>query len=410
MPVPESNARLKILYHHRTASRDGQAVHIEELVSALRKLGCEVIVVEPPSTATAGFGADAKGLSNLRRLLPKAAGELLELGYNWFAYRRLKRACLEHRPHVLYERHNLYLLAGKWLKRRFKLPYLLEVNAPIALERSQHGGLALPVLAHRLEVSAWKAADVVLPVTGVLADMLVEQGVRRERIVVIPNGIDLAAFEAAPRRDEAKKRLGLHGRLVLGFAGFVRAWHGLEQVIDFIGEARRPELLLFVVGDGPARDALMQRALDRGVAAQVRFTGIVQRKDIPAHLAAFDIALQPAATAYASPLKLFEYLAAGCAIVAPRQANLQEVLTHDENALLFPVDQAGALGETIARLVADSALRERLGSSARKTIARGRYTWDGNADRVVRQAERLLAEARRASGEGLSRAEMAAKS
>jgi glycosyltransferase involved in cell wall biosynthesis len=154
----------------------------------------------------------------------------------------------------------------------------------------------------------------------------------------------------------------------------------------------------------------MQRALDRGVAAQVRFTGIVQRKDIPAHLAAFDIALQPAATAYASPLKLFEYLAAGSAIVAPRQANLQEMLTHDENALLFPIDEAGALGATIGRLVADPALRERLGSSARKTIARGRYTWDGNADRVVRQAERLLAETRRASGEGLSRAEMAAKS
>src|SRR6185295_3699225 len=194
-PVPENNARLKVLYHHRTASRDGQAVHIEEMVSALRKLGCEVIVVEPPSTAGAHFGADARGLSSLRRLLPKAAGELLEVGYNWFAYRRLKRAYRVHRPDVLYERHNLYLLAGKWLRRRFKLPYLLEVNAPIALERSRHGGLALPGLARRLEASVWNAADAVLPVTAVLAEMLVEQGVERERIVVIPNGIDLGAFE-----------------------------------------------------------------------------------------------------------------------------------------------------------------------------------------------------------------------
>ena len=306
--MPENNARLKILYHHRTASRDGQAVHIEELISALRQLGCELIVVEPPSTAGARFGADAKGVSALRRLLPKAAGELLELGYNWLAYRRLRRAYLEHRPHALYERHNLYLLAGKWLKRRFNLPYLLEVNAPIALERSQHGGLGLPGLARRLERAAWKAADVVLPVTAVLADMLVAQGVERERIVVIPNGIDLAAFELAPARDEAKKRLGVEGRLVLGFAGFVRAWHGLDQVIDFIAEARRPDLLLFVVGDGPACAALMQRARELGVAAQVRFAGIVERKDIPAHLAAFDIALQPAATPYASPLKLLSLI------------------------------------------------------------------------------------------------------
>jgi glycosyltransferase involved in cell wall biosynthesis len=407
--VRETSARLKILYHHRTASRDGQAVHIEELVSALRRLGCELIVVEPPSTAAARFGADAKGLSSLRRLLPKAAGELLELGYNWLAYRRLKRAYLEHRPHVLYERHNLYLLAGKWLKRRFRLPYLLEVNAPIALERSQHGGLGLPALARRLEASVWKAADVLLPVTAVLADMLVAQGVKRERIMVIPNGIDLAAFEAAPPRDAAKRRLGIDGRLVLGFAGFVRAWHGLDQVIDFIAEARRPELLLFVVGDGPACEALMQRARDRGVAAQVTLAGIVERNDIPAHLAAFDIALQPAATPYASPLKLFEYLAAGCAIVAPRQPNLEEVLEHGENALLFSADEAGAFGESIGRLVADPALRERLGSNAKGTIARGRFTWTGNAERVMRQAQRLLADERQASGKALGAAELVAR-
>jgi glycosyltransferase involved in cell wall biosynthesis len=388
MPVPERSARLKILYHHRTASRDGQAVHIEEMASALRKRGCEVIMVEPPSTAIARFGAEAKGMANLRRFLPKALGELLEVGYNWLAYRRLKRAYLKHRPHVLYERHNLYLLAGKWLRRRFGLPYLLEVNSPLALTRSQHGGLGLPGLARRLEVSAWKAADVVLPVSGVLADMLVEQGVKRERIVVIPNGVDTAAFEAAPPRDEAKKRLDLDGHLVLGFTGFVRAWHGLDQVIDIIAEARRAELLLFVVGDGPACEALRQRARDRGVASQVRFAGLVERKDIPACLAAFDIALQPAAVPHASPLKLFEYLAAGCAVVAPRQPNLEEVLTDGENALLFSVNKAGALGEAIGRLIADSALRERLGANAKQLIVRGGYSWRRNADRVIRQALR----------------------
>lgn len=381
---------LKILYHHRTASRDGQAVHIEEMVAALRLSGCEVIVVQPAVTASARFGADPTALSRMRRYLPKFVGELCELAYNVIAYRRLRRAYLEHRPDVLYERHNLYLLAGSWLAGRFKLPYLLEVNSPIALERAQHGGLAARRLARALEVSVWKSADVLLPVTRVLANILAEHGVPRDRMEVIPNGIDADAFAGLPPREEAKIHLQLDGRLVLGFAGFVRPWHGLELVIEFIAQARRPDLLLLIVGDGPARASLMRHAERHGVSRQVRFSGVVPREQMPSHLAAFDIALQPGATPYASPLKLFEYLAAGCAIVAPRQANLVEVLDDGHNALLFTPDDSDALGSALTRLVASPALRERLGAAGRETARR--YTWTGNAERVVREARRLCAE------------------
>jgi hypothetical protein len=100
MPVPEANPRLKILYHHRTASRDGQAVHIEDMVCGLHGAGCEVVIVEPPSTGAANFGIESKVVSGLRRLLPKVAGD----AYNWLAYRRPKRAYLQHRADVLYER------------------------------------------------------------------------------------------------------------------------------------------------------------------------------------------------------------------------------------------------------------------------------------------------------------------
>ena len=387
--MPDTPRKLKILYHHRTASRDGQAVHIAEMIRALREAGCEVIVVEPPQTARAEFGEEARFASLLRRLLPKFLGELLELAYNVVAYRRLKRAYLAHRPDVLYERHNLYLLAGKWLKRRFGIPYLLEVNAPIARERSAHGGLAFPGLAQRLEVSTWKSADVVLPVTHVLAGILASHHVPRERIHVIPNAIDPKQFDTLPSRDHAKAALGLQGRLVLGFAGFVRTWHGLEQVIDFIAEAGQAELFLLVVGDGPAREQLLAHARRKGVERQVRLTGVVERERIPSLLAAFDIGLQPAATAYASPLKLFEYMAAGCAILAPRQANLAEVLSDEENCLMFNRDADGAFAAALKRLVGDSALRERLGRTARATITQRGHTWAGNARRVIHAAEQI---------------------
>ena len=107
----------------------------------------------------------------------------------------------------------------------------------------------------------------------------------------------------------------------------MRDWNGLEPVIDQLARTDGQRWFLLVVGDGPARAALEERARDLGVATRVRFTGVVRREEIPALVSAFDIALQPAANPYASPLKLFEYLALGRAIVAPDQPNIREVLT-----------------------------------------------------------------------------------
>src|SRR5258708_31793052 len=122
---------MKILYHHRVGSRDGQAVHIEEIVTALRDLGHEVLVVGPGMTERAEFGSDSGAIATLKRLLPRSLYELLELAYGGIAFLRLWRVYRHHRPDVLYERYNLYLLAGVWLKRLTGMPMLLEVNSPL---------------------------------------------------------------------------------------------------------------------------------------------------------------------------------------------------------------------------------------------------------------------------------------
>jgi glycosyltransferase involved in cell wall biosynthesis len=383
---------MKILYHHRTGSRDGQAVHIEELIAALRRIGVEVVVVEPPLVEGQQFGGESRLATRLRRLLPRSLYELAEVAYNVPVYWRLRRAYRAHRPDALYERHNLYLLAGAWLRRRYGLPYLLEVNAPLAAERGTHDGLALPALAHAAESAVWKAADVVLPVTGVLRDLLAADGVPGDRMTVVPNGIDLDRFDTAPPRAAAQAALGLDGRVVLGFTGFVRPWHGLDQAIEFLSRPEGAEAMLLVVGDGPARAALEAQARHLGVADRVRFTGVVARDHVPAHVAAFDIALQPAATPYASPLKLFEYMALGLPIVAPAQPNLQEVLRDGEDALLFDPARSDALQAALARLVADAPLRERLGANARRTLLARGYTWVRNAERVVALVQRARAD------------------
>jgi hypothetical protein len=146
---------MKILYHHRTASKDGQAVHIEEMIAALRDQGHEVKVVAPAASDDGKMGGGVGWVHKLRNSLPNAIYELLELTYSLVAYRALAAAAREFKPDVLYERYNLFLLAGLMLKRRLGIPMLLEVNSPLVQERMQHsGGLALPWLARWAEGTA----------------------------------------------------------------------------------------------------------------------------------------------------------------------------------------------------------------------------------------------------------------
>ncbi|MBI5430593.1 MAG: glycosyltransferase family 4 protein [Nitrosomonadales bacterium] len=382
---------MKILYHHRIRSKDGQYVHIEEMIEALRALGHEVIVVAPPSLENEAFGADAGLVHWMKRHLPHFIYELMEFAYSIIAYLRLRRAILDHRPDCLYERYNLFMPAGIWIKRRFGLPMLLEINSPLYQERAQYDGIALKRFARWTEQYTWRGADCVLPVTRVLGDMVAAAGVPAERICVIPNGINLKRFGSAPETEAAKRALGLQGKMVLGFTGFVRDWHGLDDVIDLIARDDAHMLrYLLVVGDGPARASLEAQARRLGIADRLIFTGIIERDEVARHVAAFDIALQPAVVSYASPLKLFEYLMLGRAIVAPSQPNIMEILSDGKNAALFESKQPGALAAAIERVSRDAELRRRIAGGARASIEEQGLTWHRNAERVSEKFNELL--------------------
>ena len=369
---------MRILYSHRVQSRDGQSVHIEELVAALRGLGHEVMVVGPGFYEQAGFGGESRLVAWIRARLPAVVGELAELLYNIPAWWRLRSAFHRFRPDLIYERYNLYYLAGTWLARRHGVKLFLEVNAPLAEERARFGQLRLRWLAGALERFVWRSATKVLAVTGVLQRTIAAAGVPPERIAVVPNGIDPGQFSGLPAREAGD------GAPVLGFVGFVREWHGLDAVIAAMAAERDgPRLRLVVVGDGPAREALEAQAAALSLADRVTFTGLQPREAIPGLVAGFDIALQPLVVSYASPLKIFEYMAAGRAIVAPDQPNIREVLRDGETAVLFDPTEAGAMWRAIQRLAGDAALRRRMGDAARGEIARRDYTWRGNAARVM---------------------------
>lgn len=375
---------MKILYHHRTKAADGQYVHIAEMTTALASLAHELVIMGPgergPRRMDAGFG----GGVSLRTRLPGWLYEALEFGYSAVALWRLWRAWRRHRPDAIYERYNLFCPAGVWLKRLTGLPLVMEINAPLLEERSSHGGLVLKRLARWTEHSAWRGADICLPVTDVLARHVAATGVPPGRICTIPNGVSGAFLDGLADGAAIRRRFGLHGRLVLGFTGFVRPWHAMDRAVRLLADGRLPpNAHLLIVGDGPALPELRALATALKVTDKVTFAGVAQREEMPSYVAAFDIALQPYAVAYASPLKLFEYMALGRPVVAPAQPNIQEILTHGTDALLFDPDDADGFAASIARLANDATLRQRLGAAGRETLLARKLTWRRNAEQVT---------------------------
>jgi glycosyltransferase involved in cell wall biosynthesis len=275
---------LRILYSHRIQSRDGQSIHIEEMVAALRALGHEVVLVGPRLYQHAQFGGESRLIAAARARLPAWLGTLAELAYNIPAFLRLQRVARRFQPDLIYERYNLFYLGGTWLARRTGAKLFLEVNAPLAEERARFGRLGLPGLAYWLEGFLWRSADKVIAVTGVMKRIIQQANVPAHRIEIVPNGINPAEFANAPRRSAR------HERTVLGFVGFVRDWHGLDSVIDAMAEARDTPMELLVVGDGPARADLEAQARRLRIADRVRFTGLRLREEVPGLIAEFDIA------------------------------------------------------------------------------------------------------------------------
>jgi glycosyltransferase involved in cell wall biosynthesis len=391
----------RILYHHRTQALDGQRVHIREIQQALRGLGHEVIEVAPlAGTESAGEritpSLQRRLLSAIAEHTPAGMYEVVELAYNLSAYRRLAKTIRSTKPDFIYERHAVNTVAGAWVARRFGIPLFLEVNSPLADEKKALGKLMFYRTARHLERYAISNATRTLAVTGVLKRMLLAStGVAESRVRVIQNGVDVQRFEAAAaQRHAVRQRWGVDSDVVIGAVGFFREWHGIDGAIRAVRRMRELKIAarLVLVGDGPVVPAL--RDLTRALALEDRITflGSVPHQEVPGLVAATDVMLIPRAVEYASPLKLFEYMASQKAIIAPRQPNLEEILSDGVDVLFFTPEVQSELEAALLRLVQDERLRHDLGHAARRTIDRKNLTWAGNAARIVQAFEEVRGE------------------
>jgi glycosyltransferase involved in cell wall biosynthesis len=342
----------------------GASVHVAELTGALAREGAEVLLLvariepgapDPPQGVTVEpLPGPGKGASAAERVSAEPDRQA------WLED-RLERFA----PGALYERLALHSAAGAAAAFRLEIPHLVELNAPLLAEATRYRGLAMPDVADLLERSVLRGADLVLAVSGPLARYARARGA--QRVAVCPNGVDVERFAPVAARS-------LHPPAAV-FTGTLRPWHGVETLAEAWRMLGPAAPALTVVGDGPGRPLLE--------AVGARVTGALPHGRVPAALAAADIGIAPYAAdapPYFSPLKLFEYLAAGLAVVAAAIPGVTEVVD-ERSAVLVPPGDPEALAQAVASLAADPPGRERLGRAGR--LLAERHTWAHRARAII---------------------------
>jgi glycosyltransferase involved in cell wall biosynthesis len=289
-----------------------------------------------------------------------------------------------HQVDFVWQRHELFHTAGVDLADALGVPSVVFAPA-VAVWEAKRWGVARPGwggLVERLgEAPTLRRASVLACGSEEVAEEAVRIGVDRDRILITPSGVEIEEPASAEEAAAVRARLGIGAEFVVGWVGSFRPFHSLTRLVD--AAAGLDGVCLLMVGDGPDRPMVEERARSLGVRAV--FTGTVPHFDLPRYFGAMDTAVVVApehGEFHYSPLKLAEYLASGLAVIAPDVPTVASRLTHEEQALLVSPVDLGELRSAMVRLRDDPDLRSRLGSSGRAEVEVS-FSWDLQVRRVL---------------------------
>lgn len=288
----------------------------------------------------------------------------------------LARVPAARRPRLVYESHGIAPVVSATMPALLGRPETTPSPGKIAR-------------LDRREALVWARAEAYVTITQALADDLAARYGARDRVYVVPDGA-----APSPLPSEATRPAG--ARVRAAYAGHLYPWKGVDVFLHALAAA--PAIDGLIIGGHPGEADLSRvtalarslRLMDHGEPDRVTISGLLPPPAVAGAMASAEILVLPnTATAiserYTSPLKLFEYLARGAAIVASDLPAIREVLTHDVTAWLVPPGDAPALAAACSTLAADPGRRRRLGEAARALSAE--YTWDRRADRLERAFE-----------------------
>jgi PEP-CTERM/exosortase A-associated glycosyltransferase len=271
----------------------------------------------------------------------------------------------------------LSALAALSVARRHHIPLIYEIrafweDAAVGNGTDREGSLRYRA-TRALENHAVRRADAVAVICEGLRDDLVRRGVARDKIIVSPNGVDMAMFGSPVAPDATlRTELGLDGCEVIGFIGSFYDYEGLDDLIAAMPMlvARRSSARLLLVGGGPREEALRAQAAESPVADAIRFVGRVPHQEVERYYSLIDVLAYPRKgmrlTDLVTPLKPLEAMAQGRLVAASSVGGHRELIRDGETGTLFPPDDPLAAAHAIAELLAAPEQWD-----ARRATARG---------------------------------------
>ncbi len=404
---------MKILhvFDHSIPLHSGYTFRSRAILEQQRRLGWETAhVTSPKHNLAAPDAPDEETVDGLHFHRTRPAGGLaarLPLVNQWAVVdalaRRLDQVIEQERPDLLHAHSpSLNGLAALRAGRRHRLPVVYECrafweDAAVDHGTSREGGLRYR-LTRALETRVFKQADGVTTICEGLRGDILARGVPGDKVVVIPNAVDLERFDdQTPPDPELRRRLGLEGATVLGFLGSFYAYEGLELLVEALPAilAQEPQARLLLVGGGPQREAL-EAAVERlGLEDKVIFTGRVPHEEVAGYYRLVDILVYPRRsmrlTDLVTPLKPLEAMAQGKLVLASDVGGHRELIRDGWNGVLFRAGDPAALADAALDLMSRRAEWDRFRANGRRFVEEER-NWPRSVGRYQALYERVLGE------------------
>lgn len=374
----------------------GSTIKAIELMKALDNCGHDVrLFWRRDSEAPSSAKPSPKDV--LKKYLAKYLHEPNQILRNLHDLKCEKKILQSQSPDLVISRLETYVISSPFLADRMNLPLIAEADSPVSYElrNFDESYWLFPNLVESLEINFLKRAKKIFCVSNVLKSYFVSRGISEEKICVISNGVDINRFNPSIPSNEIKDRYRLKGCPVIGFIGSFHYWHGVHHLIDLIQSilASHPKVIFMLVGSGgPLKSQLEDFIRENNCRDRVILTGHVPHDEIPAFIAAMDVVLAPYPPLdffYYSPVKIYEYMAMGKAVVSSRIGQIKEIIQHNQSGLLCSPGKTNEMIEAAQALLSNSSLRKKIGIKAFHQIKQ-HHTWDKKAKKLSDLCEKVI--------------------